>query len=90
MSEKEYVFRPVIALWGALGELATDMGEPYATVQQWHWRDSIPTAHFPKLIQAARQRALSEESEEKRRAFSEITLDRLVSLAGQRSKRKAA
>lgn len=90
MSEEKRYFRPVIALWSSMGELAGDIGEAYVTVQQWHWRDSIPTAHFPKIVKAARERSLSHEDQGKRKAFAKITLDHLVTLAGQRAKKKTA
>jgi hypothetical protein len=46
--------------WGltAIGTLAADLGVPYLNVQMMKFRNSIPSAYWPKVVAAARRRGM--------------------------------
>lgn len=52
-------FREIIKCWDTYQALATDIGEPYLTVRQWHTRDRIPSRAWPRIADAAKARRLN-------------------------------
>lgn len=48
--------KEIIELWPSIGAICTDTGEKLSTVKQWKYRNSIPSEHWKKLINAAHQR----------------------------------
>ena len=62
-------YRDIIDAWPSRRALAEDLGVDYETVKKWRQRDSIPAAHWPALVKAARRRKVR------------VTLTLLVDLA---------
>ena len=46
-------FRDIIDLWPTRSALASEIGEQYGTVHQWHLNDSIPGRAFAAIVRAA-------------------------------------
>lgn len=72
-------FRDIIALWGSYAALARDVNEPYVTVQQWHWRNSIPARVWPIVVKAAADRG-----------YAQVTLEALAALSAERATKSVA
>ncbi len=66
--------RDLFALWPSIVVFADDIAVPYVTAQMMRYRGSIAPRHWPAVVAAA-----------KRRGFTGITLELLLSL---RSKQK--
>jgi hypothetical protein len=45
----------LLQIWPTIADIASDLGEPYTTVQSWRHR-GIPARRFPQVIEAARDR----------------------------------
>ena len=51
-------FVTLIEQWPSLADFALDIGQKRETVQKWKQRDSIPSAHWLAIIQAAQKRGI--------------------------------
>lgn len=71
--------RSVFCRWPTIAELAADIGAPLARVSKWWQRNSLPAPYMAAVLEAAR-----------RRGWSDITAELLVSLADIRENGEAA
>jgi uncharacterized protein YjcR len=46
----------IINLWDSVAELATDIGAKPSSVRKWKQRGKVPSAHWPAMVRAARDR----------------------------------
>ena len=54
-----HTFREVIDQWGAIDDLAADIGRKPDTVRKWRQRDRIPSAYWLALLASARRRKIA-------------------------------
>jgi hypothetical protein len=64
--------KDIISAWPSLSALAADMDVPYATVQKWHSRNSIPADKWKRVAKHALLRDIEG-----------VTVDLLAELRGR-------
>lgn len=67
-------FVAVIELWPSIGDFAREVGVSYGLAKQWRMRNSIPAAHWQRVIGAAQERG-----------FEGVTAERLTEIAQLRA-----
>lgn len=74
----------IFALWPSVAALASDIGEPYPTVNAWKQRGSIPAKHDIKLVSAAEARGIALSYEKLADARAEAAERRKLEVAARR------
>jgi len=65
-------FSDIIALWPTAEAFAADVSVSGVLARQWRRRNNIPSAHWVRVVEAARARG-----------FADVTLELLAGIAAQ-------